>query len=603
MIRDQIKIATSLLNKRDKRIVGSIAFLQVIFGLLDLLGVAIVGMIGALAVRGVQNQTAGDKVSRILAALNLDSFQLKQQIVILGILAVLTFTIKTIFTMYFSRKIMFFLNRRGSNLTSELYFKIMAQPLDRIQGTSVQESIWILTTGVYNITVGILTSVTAIISDISLLAILTFGLFIVDPLTATTTFALFALVGIIIYLVLHRKAAMLGLERTRYEISSTQEISQSLLAYREIFVRDQRGNYFQKISKTRLALADADAELRFIPTVGKYVIEIFVVLCALTISALQFSINDTSRAIAILSVFMAASTRIAPAVLRLQQGFIQLKSAISTSKPTLDLINSLRYINQYSPEQTEFTKGDPEFNATLHIEDMSFSYGQNSPILNGINIHLKHGESLAIVGPSGSGKTTLVDLILGLLIPDSGEIKIGGVPPIHAIRQHHGSIAYVPQESIIIEGSIRENLSMGFSSLQVSDEDYWSALRAANLESFVKDSELQLDTLVGDRGTRLSGGQKQRLGIARALLTKPSLLILDEATSSLDGESERQISDFLDHLKGKVTLVVVAHRLSTVQKVDKLVYLENGQIIGIGTFNELRTSIPNFEVQAQLMGL
>jgi ABC-type multidrug transport system fused ATPase/permease subunit len=144
---------------------------------------------------------------------------------------------------------------------------------------------------------------------------------------------------------------------------------------------------------------------------------------------------------------------------------------------------------------------------------------------------------------------------------------------------------------------------MGFSSLQVSDEDYWSALRAANLESFVKDSELQLDTLVGDRGTRLSGGQKQRLGIARALLTKPSLLILDEATSSLDGESERQISDFLDHLKGKVTLVVVAHRLSTVQKVDKLVYLENGQIIGIGTFNELRTSIPNFEVQAQLMGL
>jgi ABC-type multidrug transport system fused ATPase/permease subunit len=505
--------------------------------------------------------------------------------------------------MYFSRKIMFFLNRRGSNLTSELYFKIMAQPLDRIQGTSVQESIWILTTGVYNITVGILTSVTAIISDISLLAILTFGLFIVDPLTATTTFALFALVGIIIYLVLHRKAAMLGLERTRYEISSTQEISQSLLAYREIFVRDQRGNYFQKISKTRLALADADAELRFIPTVGKYVIEIFVVLCALTISALQFSINDTSRAIAILSVFMAASTRIAPAVLRLQQGFIQLKSAISTSKPTLDLINSLRYINQYSPEQTEFTKGDPEFNATLHIEDMSFSYGQNSPILNGINIHLKHGESLAIVGPSGSGKTTLVDLILGLLIPDSGEIKIGGVPPIHAIRQHHGSIAYVPQESIIIEGSIRENLSMGFSSLQVSDEDYWSALRAANLESFVKDSELQLDTLVGDRGTRLSGGQKQRLGIARALLTKPSLLILDEATSSLDGESERQISDFLDHLKGKVTLVVVAHRLSTVQKVDKLVYLENGQIIGIGTFNELRTSIPNFEVQAQLMGL
>jgi ABC-type multidrug transport system fused ATPase/permease subunit len=144
---------------------------------------------------------------------------------------------------------------------------------------------------------------------------------------------------------------------------------------------------------------------------------------------------------------------------------------------------------------------------------------------------------------------------------------------------------------------------MGFKESEILDEDLWRALKASNLDEFVRMSALGLDTLVGDRGSRLSGGQRQRLGIARALLTNPSLLVLDEATSSLDGASERQISDFLDELKGKVTLVVVAHRLSTVQKVDKLLYLENGKTIGIGSFDELRNSIPNFQVQAQLMGL
>jgi ATP-binding cassette subfamily C protein len=603
MIREQVKIATSLLSRRDRRIVGSIALLQVIFGLLDLIGVAIVGMIGALAIRGVQNQEAGDRVSRVLSFLNIESFQLKQQIVILGVLAVVAFAVKTIFTMYFSRKIMFFLNRRGAALTSELYSKIMAQPLDRIQGVSVQESIWILTTGVFNITVGILTSVTAIISDFSLLLILTLGLFIVDPLTATMTLALFAVVGTLIYLVLHRKAAVLGMQRTEFEISSTQEISHSLLAFREIFVRDQRGNYLDRISKTRLAQADADAELRFIPTIGKYVIEIFVVISALLISALQFSINETSTAIAILSVFMAASTRIAPAVLRLQQSFVHLKSAVSTSKPTLDLMNSLRDIQKFNPAISEFAKGDPNFIADLQIKKVFYSYAQDEPVLKDVNIHINHGESLAIVGPSGSGKTTLVDLILGLLTPSSGDIRIGGLSPIDAIRNHHGSISYVPQDSVIIEGSIRENLTMGFKESEILDEDLWRALKASNLDEFVRMSALGLDTLVGDRGSRLSGGQRQRLGIARALLTHPSLLVLDEATSSLDGASERQISDFLDELKGKVTLVVVAHRLSTVQKVDKLLYLENGKTIGIGSFNELRNSIPNFQVQAQLMGL
>ncbi len=236
--------------------------------------------------------------------------------------------------------------------------------------------------------------------------------------------------------------------------------------------------------------------------------------------------------------------------------------------------------------------------------NLSFRYA-NAPldVLSEINLQLDAGKTLAIVGASGAGKSTLVDLILGVLNPSSGEVLVSGMSPLAAIREYAGDIAYVPQDVSITTGSIKENITIGYDESEFSDDQILEAISLAQLNEFVSNSKYGINTQVGDRGSSLSGGQRQRLGIARALVSKPKLLILDEATSSLDAESEARISEAILNLKGRVTVVVVAHRLSTVRHADQIIYLKAGKVIGSGSFEELRDSIPEFENQAKLMGM
>jgi ABC-type multidrug transport system fused ATPase/permease subunit len=197
----------------------------------------------------------------------------------------------------------------------------------------------------------------------------------------------------------------------------------------------------------------------------------------------------------------------------------------------------------------------------------------------------------------------LVDVLLGVLRADTGLISISGKPPLEAISDWPGAISYVPQNVTISNGTFRENVGLGYPVEVVTDELVWSALETAQLANFVRDLPLGLDTPVGERGAKISGGQRQRLGIARAMFTHPKLLVLDEATSSLDGQTEADISDAIQQLKGSVTVVMIAHRLSTVRNADKVIFMDKGKILARGSFEEVRMSIPDFDNQAKLMGL
>ena len=209
----------------------------------------------------------------------------------------------------------------------------------------------------------------------------------------------------------------------------------------------------------------------------------------------------------------------------------------------------------------------------------------------------------AIVGPSGSGKTTLVDLMLEMFSPSGGKLEISGLAPDEAIRKYSGVIGYVPQDVAIVDGTLRENIAMGFPASEASDCEVNYAIKIAQLEDFVSSLPDGLDSQVGSRGTKLSGGQRQRLGIARAFLTKPKLLFLDESKSALDSQTELLILNALKEVDYEITWIVIAHRLSTIQDASQIIYLDEGSISASGTFDELRKSVPNFEVQAKLMGL
>lgn len=600
----QVRLTLSLFTKRDRRVIKRIIALQTMFSVLDLLGVALIGVVGALAVRGVKSEEAGDRTSTLLKLAHLENFTLREQIIGIGAFAVGTFIFKTLITLYFSRKILFFLNIKGAGITADLFKRIMQQPIDGVNARPIQETIWILNSGVYNLTVGILTSAITIISDFSLLLLLGVGLVIVDPLTTLITFGTFTILGLILYYVSHKRMQHYGIVRSNLDIQTNQQISQGLASYREIFVKDRRDFYGQKIEKARQTYAIADAEMRFIPTISKYAIELAIVFGALIVSILQFNLNDSSRAVAMLALFIAASTRVAPAILRIQQGFVQLKGFVGTSKPTFDLISSLPEISTKVTTGSKVQQTIDPFSPSIQVRNLSFRYA-NAPlnVLSEINLQLDAGKTLAIVGASGAGKSTLVDLILGVLNPSSGEVLVSGMSPLVAIREYAGDIAYVPQDVSITNGSIKENITIGYDEREFSDDQILEAISLAQLNEFVRNSKYGINSEVGDRGTSLSGGQRQRLGIARALVSKPKLLILDEATSSLDAESEARISEAILNLKGRVTVVVVAHRLSTVRHADQIIYLKAGKVIGSGSFEELRDSIPEFENQAKLMGM
>jgi ABC-type multidrug transport system fused ATPase/permease subunit len=340
------------------------------------------------------------------------------------------------------------------------------------------------------------------------------------------------------------------------------------------------------------------------PNISKYVLEITTVIGGLMICSLEFYFSDASHAIATLAIFIAAGSRIAPAVLRLQQGALFVRGGVGSALPTLNLIEELRDmpIEEKSDNPIDYIHKD--FSPTISINELTLVYPEKQEAsVNGINLNIEPGKLVAIVGPSGAGKTSLADLLLGIIQPTSGEVLISNVPAKDAITKWPGSVAYVPQDVSIQSGTIKENVCLGYDAVTIDPDRVWDALKFAQLDEFVFNLPAQLDSEVGEFGAKLSGGQRQRLGIARAMLTRPKLLILDEATSALDGQTESALTEALQLLHGDVTVLVIAHRLSTIRSADHVLYMEKGKVIASGTFEEVRSNVVNFDEQAKLMGL
>jgi ABC-type multidrug transport system fused ATPase/permease subunit len=580
-----------------------VTLLQVGLAILDLIGVAAVGILGALSVTGIQSQQPGDRILRVLELLQIESFSFQSQVAILGLSACVIFIFRTVCSIIITRKVLFFLSRQGAQIAARLLNQLLSQSLLQIQSRSTQETVYALTTGVSAITLGVLATSVALIADTSLLIILLAALFAVDYIMAITSVAFFGLMGYLLYRTMSVKAQELGVINSKLSVVNNEKVIEVLDSYREAVVRNTRQFYVKEISRYRYKLADVLAEMQFMPSVSKYVIESGMVVGAVLIAGAQFAIYDATTAVATLSVFLAAGTRLGPAILRLQQNLIQIKGATGSARPTLLLADSLSESSSLSDAQMQLDREHADFIADVEMSEISFTYpGQETPTLRDVNLIVERGRSVAIVGPSGSGKTTLVDVLLGLLNPDEGEVTISKLSPRRAIENWSGAVAYVPQNVAIMNGTIRENVTLGYPVGPEADEFVHEALRLAQLSDLINEMPAGLDTNVGERGAKLSGGQRQRLGIARALFTNPKLLVLDEATSSLDGQTESDISEAINSLLGQVTVVLIAHRLSTVRTADQVIYLSSGEIIARGSFEEVRSAVPEFEKQAQLMG-
>ena len=593
-----------LFDKSDRKKIYLITLIQVLSNFLDLIGVALLGVLGSLAISGSSNKQPGSRIESVLKILNLDNYNVQYQAALIGVLAASFLVIKTLFSLFFARRTMYFLSYRSAKLTENLISKLLSQSLQGIQKNSVQENIYALTGGVGSIVNSIMGAAIFAISDLSLTLIMLFGLFYIDPLICLLTIVMYVGIAVILYMLTGRRMHLLGIKQGKLSIKNQEMIREILGTYREAVVGGKRAFYIEEVRKHQFSIAKNNAEFSFFPNISKYVLEITLILGIFLISGIQFYKYSAEHSVAVLSVFLISSARIAPAILRIQQSMIQMRGSLGAAAPALKLIDQLKNVKYPISNSNKFNREYIKSKSDISLTNVNFKYDEKSNFsIANVNLLIESGTVNAIVGRSGAGKTTLVDIMLGVISPTEGEILISGKSPHEVIDNYPGLLAYVPQDVYIINGTLRENICLGYDKKEIPSEFIYDVLKKAQLSDFVESLPQKLDTYIGDNGSSLSGGQKQRLGIARALITEPRILVMDESTSSLDGETESNLTNAIISLRGQTTLILIAHRLSTVRNADKIIYIEGGKILASGSFNEVREKVPDFDKQSKLMGL
>jgi ATP-binding cassette subfamily C protein len=596
------------LNSKDQIKLLLITIVQIFIGFLDLAGVIVIAALGALSVQGIESKHAGNKVGSLLKFFHIETYTFHSQVAFLGIFAGIVLVLKTLLSIFFIRKIFYFLSIKSAQISADLVSKFLSRDLIQVQRHTTQEILFIISEGVRSLMIGVLATSITIASDFAMLLILSIGLFFIDPSIAIATAIIFFITAYILHYLLQIRSRQIGSEYNRLTVQSNQKILEVLNSYRESVVRNRRAFYANKIRTLRYEMGEINAEWNFQPYISKYVIELTTVIGAIVLAGFEFSTKNATHAVSVLAVFLATSSRIGPAVLRIQQSLLTVRNSTGSATTTFQLIDELKNTkildDNDDNDDADLRFDYPNFIPEVVLQNLSFSYGVSSNFsLENISLVIPAGSSAALVGPSGAGKTTMVDLILGVLQPNSGFVKISGLNPIEASRRWGGGISYVPQDIAITTGTIRDNVSLGYRDFLATDARVWSALHTSQLDTEIQNFPNGLDENIGENGYKISGGQRQRLGIARALFTSPKLLVLDEATSSLDGQTESDLTESIKSLSGKVTIITVAHRLSTVRAVDKVIYIDRGKVIATGTFEEVRKKVPNFDKQAMLMGL
>ena len=585
-----------------------ITLTTIFFSFLDIVAVGIVGMIGSIAIRGATGQEIGSRTQRIIDFFRLTSLDQYQLLIVLALLAITLFVLKSIGSYFFIKRIFLFMSNQATLLSKKLIDSLNSQTLDKINVKSSQEYVFQINQGTNIILLGIIATSLAIVSDIVLFLSLICLLMLADWITALLATILFVCLALTLNVVLQKQAVELGRGTKSLTVSSSEKVVELLLSFREIRSRNTQAAYAKRIIEEKMTLAKLLAKQKMLPMFSKYVVESTALIVVLIISILQFALNDGTRAIGNLALFLAASSRISPAILRIQQGYLSIRSSQGTVGSTIELLSG---IEQAQPKfksdhliLENLNKQWKSKDSVIQFNKVNFSYEQGSEWqLHGVTLEIFPNTFVALVGPSGSGKSTVVDLMFGLLQPREGNVLIQGMNAREALIHRPGKWGYVPQSVSVHKGTILENLLLGLERTPERVSLAIQVLERVGLSNWLSRHPDGLLSNLGEQGTGLSGGERQRLGIARALMTEPEILVLDESTSSLDAISEWNIANYLTTLKGQLTIIVIAHRLSTIKNADKIFYLENGRLLAQGKFEELKELVPNFAEQARLMNL
>jgi ABC-type multidrug transport system fused ATPase/permease subunit len=407
-------------------------------------------------------------------------------------------------------------------------------------------------------------------------------LLIVEPIGSLLTVVLFGSFSVIFRRVTHRRIANWGGALNSHQRMIIQHLQQGFGGVKDVKILGREDYFVAGYKRDLSGNAYVQRKYAVAQTLPRFSMELLTIFClGLLVSLMVLSDKALEDILPVLSLFGAAAFRLLPTLSQVLNSFMSIK----LNRP---IVSNL-YVELGLPKSKVMTqKMQAKFADSIKIEELCFSYANTDrDALNDVSINIQHGEAVGLIGSSGSGKSTLVDVLLGLLDPTNGRVVIDGFDIRENLRWWQDQIGYVPQSIFLIDDTLRRNVAFGLPKDQINDNAVNSAIRSAQLEEFVASLPEGMETVVGERGVRLSGGQRQRIGIARALYNNPEVLVLDEATSSLDTETEHGVMQAVQALQGNKTVIIVAHRLSTVEYCDRLYRLENARIVDEGTYSEV----------------
>lgn len=409
------------------------------------------------------------------------------------------------------------------------------------------------------------------------------GLYLFDTshsITVVVAGLLVVCVGIF-SLVSKKVSTKLGLQNQMYNAKLFQWINQSLGGIKEIKVLHREKYFIDVYQKNYKKLIKSAKNNELLAAIPKYIVEAVSIsgLLLAVVVKIFFGRREIATFIPQLSAFAVAAFRLLPSVGKINA----YVNSIMYSVPSVDLIyRDLKEVEncKYNIFENQDSKESLDFKDKIEIKNLTYYYpNTESPVLQNVNLGIKKGETIALIGASGAGKTTLADIMLGVLEPQTGDVAVDGVSIYNNMDMWHLQLGYIPQTIYLSDDTVKNNVAFGIAEEKIDENAVREALKKAQLLEFVESLDEGMDTFVGDRGVRLSGGQRQRIGIARALYHNPEILVLDEATSALDQETETAVMESIENLKGTKTIIIIAHRLTTIRNADRVYEVKNAEVI------------------------
>lgn len=510
--------------------------------------------------------------------------------IILAAIIFVTFLAKGLFTLFFRWWVLGFVNTNAASQADDLFRRYMYGPYAFHVRRNSAALLRTLNTSVNQAYVAVLSAAMILITEGATMLAIGGVLLVMRPLPAVATIAYFGLTAWVFMRRVRNRAHEAGAELQETQRTQFKASLQGLAGIKEVTVRGTQPHFIETFATSRHRTAKAQQMSAFLNESPRYIVEMVFILGIAVMCAVIFAQTNPTRGTATLALFVVAGFRIMPSITRIMSAINTLRVGSTGVELVLADLAELP-----EPAVDAADGGRMTLTDSLAVHDLGFRYPDaDLPALRDVSFDLPVGESLAIVGASGAGKTTLVDLILGLHEATSGQILADGVDIRSDLPGWQRSIGLVPQDVYLLDDTITANITFGEAPDAFDPARLDEAISRAQLDDLIAELPQGLDTMIGERGVRISGGQRQRIGIARALYVRPQLLVLDEATSALDNETERRITDTIDSLHGELTMIVVAHRLSTVRRCDQLIFMADGQIESIGTFDGVRRSNETF---------